>query len=340
MCGIARFMSLILQSLYRCIWSSNWFVYDSVQGSSSASTMQSDREKVREESRAAGRQLDTFDNIGFHGSMFPSIFGGKDPFDDPFFSRPHGALFGSHKISSGNPGNVQPMSRSKGLVIEELDSDAEDEENDVRSPSWENNNPLVEHPDDQDDDYGKSPRKQRDVSSSANQIKVEPEKPRSHSVSFQKVTYGGINGSYYTATTSRRTGSDGVTWEESKQADRTTGQAAHKVSRGIHDKGHSVTRKLGSDGKVESVQTLQNLNEDELDSFEKAWGGNHFRGRNDSFDFPNISGMHSNRLGPLAAWGSLSDPLRELSHTNRLRSFNQEQPTRGRPKKVVTINIE
>lgn len=27
-----------------------------------------------------------------------------------------------------------------------------------------------------------------------------------------------------------------MTWEESKQADRTTGQAAHKVSRGIHDK--------------------------------------------------------------------------------------------------------
>ncbi|XP_042038726.1 uncharacterized protein LOC121784611 [Salvia splendens] len=202
--------------------------------------MKGDREEVREESRAAGRQLDGFDSTGFHGSMFPSIFGGKDPFDDPFFSRPHGAFFGSGKISSGNPGNVQPMSRSKGLVIEELDSDAEDEENDVRSPSWANNNPLVEHPDDQDDDYGKSPRKLRDVSSSANQIKVEPEKPWSHSVSFQKVTYGGINGSYYTATTSRRTGSDGVTWEESKQADRTTGQAAHKVSRGIHDKGHSV----------------------------------------------------------------------------------------------------
>lgn len=28
--------------------------------------------------------------------------------------------------------------------------------------------------------------------------------------------------------------------------------------------GHSVTRKLGSDGKVESVQTLRNLNEGEL----------------------------------------------------------------------------
>lgn len=59
-------------------------------------------------------------------------------------------------------------------------------------------------------DHGKSPRKMRDVSSTVNQNKVEANKPQTHSVSFQKVTYGGINGSYYTATTSRRTGSDGV----------------------------------------------------------------------------------------------------------------------------------
>lgn len=78
-----------------------------------------------------------------------------------------------------------------------------------------------------------------------------------------------------------------VTIEESKQADRTTGQATHRISRGIHDKvnlgnelnsyilfynelvlqlilvvqGHSVTRKLEPDGKVDTVQTLHNLDE-------------------------------------------------------------------------------
>ncbi|XP_057807394.1 uncharacterized protein LOC131022042 isoform X2 [Salvia miltiorrhiza] len=257
--------------------------------------MQSNRE-VREDSRAAGRQFDSSGSFGFPDSMFSSIFGGKDPFDDPFFSRSHGSLFGSDNVSSGNPGNVQHTSRSKGPVIEELDSDGEgapeDEENDAGSASWTNKNPLVEHPDDQGDAHEKSPRKTGDVSSTANQNKVEAKKPLSHSVSFQKVTYGGINGSYYTATTSRRTGGDGVTWEESKQADRTTGQAAHKVSRGIHDKGHSVTRKLGSDGKVATVQTLQNLNEDELDGFEQAWGGiadSHLHSWNNTSDFPRIS---------------------------------------------------
>ncbi|KAH6789548.1 hypothetical protein C2S51_004554 [Perilla frutescens var. frutescens] len=299
--------------------------------------MQRDRE-VRE----ADRQLDSFG----------SIFGGKDPFDDPFFSHPHGSLFDSDT----NHGNVQPKSRSKGPVIEELDSDAEvDEENAVDSATWANRNPLVEHPEDEGNgrqmllcadncpymtDHGTNGI--RGVSSTTNHNKVEARKPQSRSVSFQRVTYGGINGAYYTATTSRRAGNDGVTWEESKQADRTTGQATHKVSRGIHDKGHSVTRKLDSDGKVDTMQSLQNLNEDELEGFEQAWGGiagSHFHGWNGAFDFPRISGPRSNRLGPVGSQGGFLDPLRE--HLSRSSNQNlQRQSTSGRPKKVVTINIE
>lgn len=78
--------------------------------------------------------------------------------------------------------------------------------------------------------------------------------------------------------------------EESKEADKTTGEATHRISRGINDKvidytvdvllhslnfrcvlnlrllvwciqGHSVTRKLNSSGGVESTQTLHNLDE-------------------------------------------------------------------------------
>lgn len=40
--------------------------------------------------------------------------------------------------------------------------------------------------------------------------RVQGTQPRSHAVSFRKVTYGGIDGAYYTATTTRRTGGDGV----------------------------------------------------------------------------------------------------------------------------------
>ncbi|KAF6154574.1 hypothetical protein GIB67_017956 [Kingdonia uniflora] len=137
-----------------------------------------------------------------------------------------------------------------------------------------------------------------------------------------------------------------MTLEESKEADTTTGKAAHRVSRGIYDKllppfpsfpslgsliiiacdvnvigytrnciilrdyycscerevliyfillGHSFTRKLNSDGKVDSMQTLHNLEEahnvlfslDELDGFEKAWERNYQKylpGWNEAFN--------------------------------------------------------
>ncbi|XP_039058109.1 uncharacterized protein LOC120201590 isoform X2 [Hibiscus syriacus] len=37
--------------------------------------------------------------------------------------------------------------------------------------------------------------------------------------------------------------------------------------------GHSVMRKLNSDGRVDTIQTLHNLNEDELTCFEESWNG-------------------------------------------------------------------
>lgn len=50
----------------------------------------------------------------------------------------------------------------------------------------------------------------RDITYSTNHDKVEATKPQTRSVSFQRVTYGGIDGTYYTATTSRRKDNDGV----------------------------------------------------------------------------------------------------------------------------------
>lgn len=52
--------------------------------------------------------------------------------------------------------------------------------------------------------------KSKDVTYRSDYTKVEGSKPQARSVSFQKVTYGGINGPYYSATTTQRTGSDGV----------------------------------------------------------------------------------------------------------------------------------
>lgn len=243
-------------------------------------------QRRREVGKNFGRPSSPFDYFGFPGG-FPSIFGGRDPFDDPFFTRP--SMFSTRTI-----GNMQHRSRLSEPVIEELDVVDDDvivsEENGYGHDSSThaarvNRNPVVEHPEDQDIDHDKSNGKH--VSHKISRDKLEAQ-PRTQNVSFQRVTYGGINGEYSTAMTTRRIGNDGVTVEDSKQADRTTGLATHRISRGINNKGHSITRTLDSDGKVEKIQTLHNLNQDELAGFEQAWKDNaerNLHGSNDGFDF-------------------------------------------------------
>lgn len=108
-----------------------------------------------------------------------------------------------------------------------------------------------------------SDRENKTVNYRSDYNQTEGTEPRVRSSSFQtcKVTYGGIDGAYYTSTRARRTGSDGVSKpflgmlicfrnafcfnvlipyqvlvEESKEADKSTGQATHRISRGINDK--------------------------------------------------------------------------------------------------------
>ncbi|XP_013672091.2 uncharacterized protein LOC106376543 isoform X1 [Brassica napus] len=89
--------------------------------------------------------------------------------------------------------------------------------------------------------------------------------PQTQGYSFQSstVTYGGNDGNYYTSSTNRRTGSDGLTLEESKEANTATREAAHRISRGFHNKGHTVERTRNSDGRIGTNQILHNLNEEE-----------------------------------------------------------------------------
>ncbi|GJZ05087.1 retrotransposon-related protein [Tanacetum coccineum] len=232
--------------------------------------------------------IDDSRDFDSHRSMTSSIFGGRDPFDDPFFKRPFGKV------------------RRAGY--EELDMIEERNEEEVK----------------------------KDVRVNENHNRFDGTKPQSQSqsqnhFSFKKVTYGGINGAYYTATTtiSRRYG---VVLEDSKEADKTTGQATHRISKGIHDKGHSVTRKLGTDGKVDTVQTLHNLNEDELTGFEQAWEGNadrQFPGWNYQFNPFETAGSRP--------FGLALEDNRSGSTDNGARTSSSSG---GRPKKVVRINID
>ncbi|XP_016486193.1 uncharacterized protein LOC107806539 [Nicotiana tabacum] len=265
-----------------------------------------------------------FGGFGGQRSLVSSFFGGRDPFDDPFFTCPFGGIFESSPFGpsggpfmgsqsspfgpSGGPfmgsqsspfGSIggpfmdshmtgfleqhppipyqQP--RSRGPVIEELDSDDEKEEKEIAKEKKQNTRkharastePSVEYP---DDEAGERKSKQMVFQNDIQRMNNE-QQPQVRSFSFQSsaVSYGGANGTYYTSSKTRRTGSDGLTFEESKEANSATGRASHSVSRGIQNKGHSVLRKLDSDGRVDTMQTLHNLNENELTGFEQAWKG-------------------------------------------------------------------
>ncbi|XP_024993244.1 uncharacterized protein LOC112527008 isoform X2 [Cynara cardunculus var. scolymus] len=262
-----------------------------------------------------------------HRSMMSGILGGRDPFDDPFFNRPFEGMFGPSIFDTHGPSDLPypSESSSKGLVIEEIDTDDEEEEGKNGASRSATS--------------GKEEVK-KDVRFNGNHNRMEGTKPQTQSISYKKVTYGGINGAYYTATTTRKSGSDGVVLEDSKEANKTTGRATHRISKGIHDKGHSVTRNLGTDGKVDTVQTLHNLDEDELAGFEQAWKGTadmHIPGWNEEFNTFGRAGSGSMRPFGLALESA------DRSHSNQRVNNDNATTTSssgGRPKKVVTINID
>ncbi|KAL9670498.1 hypothetical protein QQ045_008051 [Rhodiola kirilowii] len=247
--------------------------------------------------------------FGGLGNLMSSLFGGfRDPFDDPFFTRPFGSVFGSNMVeTSDQSDDASPA--AKGVVIKELNSDGEEEENEENmkqehSPAEKESSEVIRRNDHEKKDDAKP------------QVK-------SQSFSYRKVTYGGVDGAYRTSTVSRRTGSDGVVLEESKAADKITGQAEHRISRGIQHKGHSVTRMLKPDGKVETVQTLHNLNEDELAGFEESsWKGNiagkhsggQWKDRAERHHFP---GAGSGRWdSSLVNWNEKMNPVVAASRTD------------------------
>lgn len=301
-----------------------------------------------------------FGSLRPFGSMIPSLFGGRDPFDDPFFSHPFRSSFGHNTFGRPAPSpEVHPSEslneaaqtyKAVGPIIEELSSDDEgegegqgqgdgnrqaDKEN---SPHRSSKEPFVEHVDEGAD----VERKANHVNYRNDNNKAEGTKPQTRSFSFQSVKYGGINGAYYTASTTRRTGEDGVMMEERREADMTTGQAAHRISRGIHDKGHSLTRNLTSEGKVNTMQTLHNLNEDELAGFERSWKDSvdsYLTGWSGGFNFQGNAGGTSRRNNGQPTQGGWAPPSIGWSQMARGDEPRSNSST-GRAKKVVTINIE
>ncbi|KAF8028402.1 hypothetical protein BT93_E1112 [Corymbia citriodora subsp. variegata] len=310
-----------------------------------------------------GQGREDFFNMGdpfssFQGfGSFPSLFGGRDPFDDSFFKRPFGSMFSTGGFGPGYAVDDTPSSNnSKGLIIEELNSD--DEEgvgNKDTNPETNANEghqrhdasiraPSVEHPDDDDDAHEN--RNNIIFRSDRSRVGEKHNQGRSFSVHSCKVTYGGVDGAYYTSTRTRRADNDGVVLEESKEADVTTGQATHRISRGIHDKGHSVTRKLGSDGKVDTVQTLHNLDKDELAGFEEAWkssGNRPSHGWSLDYDLQQKAGRGTDApKGSSSSGGWALPSVDQITRPSGMgpQHAARSAPSNERTKKVVRINID
>lgn len=238
---------------------------------------------MNKDGNGGGKDQDSkFSPAGLLGRMFPCLQWVVDSIDS-FFPHTLSKFFGHDSTSlighdNKNNNNDSPQhktsSSSKGPIIEEVGSDDdieqvfEDRMRHDHNYDDDNRNPIVEFPEDQDDeDEEKSKSNTRDLKYSTNRNKEEKQ---SQNVSFKRVTYGGIDGAYYSETTSH-VSNNGMTLEETKKANRSTGEATHKISRGIDDKGHSVFRRLDSDGKVNTTQILHNLNEDDVTGFEKLW---------------------------------------------------------------------
>ncbi|XP_059651553.1 uncharacterized protein LOC132299111 isoform X2 [Cornus florida] len=247
-----------------------------------------------------------------------SFFGGKDPFDDPFFTSPFGSIFGRKNLFDDpffpHPfdGKSSSERQLKEIAIEELNSDD-------NTQKHSSENPIITFPSE---------------NASGN-----------HTFSFQRVAYGGPEGMYYTSSMARASTGDGVVLLETKEEDKTMGQSLHTVSKGIKDKGLSLTKKHNSDGKVDTLQTLHNLNEDELSSFDGAWKSNvqrYFPGWDDKFSLLEYPGSSSGWNGH-PTWGGWALPSAE--HLGDAKGMKRDTGAKTlssgqRAKKVVRVDIE
>lgn len=100
--------------------------------------------------------------FGNFGGFRGSLFGGRDPFDDPFFTRPFEDLLEPNTFSSGAASfSNNNNNGGRGLTIEELPSDEEVEEDEDEDEGKDigceeghtssENQPSVEHPEDDSD---------------------------------------------------------------------------------------------------------------------------------------------------------------------------------------------
>ncbi|KAH6813127.1 hypothetical protein C2S51_022145 [Perilla frutescens var. frutescens] len=253
-----------------------------------------------------------------------AFFGGKDPFDHPFFTQPFGGLFGG-KNPFDDPFFTSNFGSDSGsrkqISIEELNPDYDGADDAKTMPKKE----LIPFKDSNEYSSGSDPGYQ--------------------SFSFQRVAYGGADGMYYTSSVGKRTGGDGVFLMEMKEEDRMVGESLHTISKGIHDKGHSVTTKQSKDGRMDSLQTLHNLEEDELAGFEENWkttAENVLPGWSNGFNLLENAGSNSSAWNDFAGsigWGGWPfQPLEYYGNGGAQADGESTEPSsRGTSRRIVPV---
>ncbi|CAI9103697.1 OLC1v1002230C1 [Oldenlandia corymbosa var. corymbosa] len=240
--------------------------------------------------------------------------GENDPFDHPFFTQPLKSFFGERNPFDdpffSRPFDDQLGSR-KPITVEELNLDDGGTENSNAGREIISNKP----------------------SRNAN---------GNTCYTFRGFAYGGPEGWQYSCSESGMAGGDGVFLAEMKEDNRMVGESLHTISKGIRNKGHSVTKKKKSDGSVDSLQTLHNLNEDELTGFEENWNTSASKYLPSwSTNFNPFENGGANWIGwegfpAWNNWGGYALPPAE----NYGETGAGEPDGRRRGKKVVRVNIE
>lgn len=251
---------------------------------------------------------DPFEGFGIFGGGGRSLiddFFARDPFDDPFFRQPFGGMFGmpGSQFNSGGllggsrgmnmgmgmgmgmgmlddvpfqrppaeflvdqrPFNPPQQGTRRGPVIEEL---PDDHEAPVSESRLQHTEPIVEHPDDEatsgDDDDGPT------TITTQHQPSQSRPSYTSQSFCYQSSTVSGPGGAYYTSSSAKRTGPNGLTEEGHYEKDSVAGTESRRVAQALGEKMHAVSRKRNSDGRENTIETLHNLTEGEAVKFDEA----------------------------------------------------------------------
>ncbi|XP_057864363.2 uncharacterized protein LOC131072255 isoform X2 [Cryptomeria japonica] len=255
---------------------------------------------------------------GAGGRSLIEDFFGRDPFDDPFFRRPFGGLFGppGNLFNSGSllggsrgmgigmgmgmgmgmlgdaiqrpradflvdqrPFNPPQQGARRGPVIEELPDDHEAPVSESRPQYTE---PIIEHPDDEAEPVRLVHTGDEDDEPTTITTQHQPSQSRpgytSQSFCYQSSSVSGPGGAYYTSSSARRTGPNGVVEEGQYEEDTVAGIESRRVARALGEKMHAVSRKRNSDGRENTLETLHNLTEVKFDETWKRHGGSSFPG--------------------------------------------------------------